>query len=103
MRKRVIAIQPHILKNWLGNKRFELLTGSDIHASLGDPAALESTREANIKVGVKLMSVRVEIMPAGLRRVESREEEITRATEVIGLNKMEGVADVLAVGSGITR
>lgn len=78
------------------------MSGSDVHTSLGDPGGAEATSGANIKLGVELIDVRLEITPARLGRVEGWEEGVS-ATEVIGHNKMERLADGLALGGGVPR
>lgn len=96
----LIATILHILKGRCGNPGFELLPSGDVHAPLGDPGCLEAARGTNVEVGVELTEKGLEVFPAGLGRVERREEE-SGAAEVIGLNETEGLAGVLADGGGV--
>lgn len=60
----LVAIGLHVLDCGLGNQRFELLLGGDVDAALRDPVGLEAAGGANVEVGVELVDVGLEGVPA---------------------------------------
>lgn len=73
------------------------MPGGDVHASLGDPCGLVTTRGTSIEARVELVEVFLEIVPTRLGGVKRREEE-SGAAEIVGIQKTERLARVLTDG-----